>query len=184
MRAFFALILLALLGLVLQSSLGRLVPARLGPDIGFLYVVGLGLVVTSMWGLFLAMAAGYAADLLGGALLGEHAVLFLLIFGITRLANLRMDLFRPFPLVIYVFVLSLFSVVLVGGIRVLIGEITPFALGFSKWIPIQALSNALVAWFVVVAVRGVATHLAEDSDTDLFLLEYRDVSRSREGLPR
>lgn len=98
-----ALVLAAgVFALVLQGGLAGVLPAALCPDLGLLVVVAIGLAwERSVPGLALAAALGYAADLLSGTLLGQHALLRLLAFWAARLASRKLNLRGAIPLAVF-----------------------------------------------------------------------------------
>jgi rod shape-determining protein MreD len=80
-----ALTALAVTTLVLQGAAAALMPPWLVPDLGLLLVVALAVAAGPGEGLLVAAGVGFGTDLLGGAPLGHHALLRLLVFGLARL---------------------------------------------------------------------------------------------------
>ncbi|MGH0032149.1 MAG: hypothetical protein ACQGVC_20355 [Myxococcota bacterium] len=89
-------IALASLGLVvpiLQGVVAGFLPRGFCPDFGLLLVVALGVAVRSTaGGLALVAWLGFVSDLLSGALLGQHALLLVLAYGVARVASTHVNL--------------------------------------------------------------------------------------------
>jgi len=83
--------------LVLRGALAGALPPSLQPDLVLVVVVALGLQLPGAIGLLVAAGLGCVADVLTGALLGQHALLFMVAFLITRLAGSQLDLRRAMP---------------------------------------------------------------------------------------
>jgi cell shape-determining protein MreD len=78
------------------------VPPPLCPDLGLLVVLSIGLRWRGLpLGLALASALGFAADLLSGSLLGQHALLRLVAFASAFLAGRQLNLKGSLPLVVF-----------------------------------------------------------------------------------
>jgi len=107
MKAALGLATAGLAALVLRGALAGSLPPSLQPDLVLLVVVVLGLQLPGAVGLLVAAGLGCVADVLTGALLGQHALLFLLGFAVTRLAGTHLDLRRALPGAILVAGLSL-----------------------------------------------------------------------------
>jgi rod shape-determining protein MreD len=106
MRPALALFAVGIAALLLRSVLSGVLPSGLGPDLGLVVVVALGLQLPGTTGLLLAAALGGVVDVLTGALLGQHAALFVMAFGLTRLAASQLDLGRGRPIFFLVAALS------------------------------------------------------------------------------
>lgn len=112
MRLGVALWSLAVIGLLLQGALATFVPAFLCPDFALVMVLSIGM----RWegfasGAILAALLGFATDLLSGALLGQHALVFLLVFATGQLAARQLNLRSALSLMT-----TGASVVLAGGL--------------------------------------------------------------------
>jgi len=93
---------LAFVALVVQTGVARVVPVPWCPDIGLLFVVGLGLALRrASTGLVLSALVGYLSDLLSGSLLGQHMLLRMAAFGAARIGSRRLNLRGPVPLAIF-----------------------------------------------------------------------------------
>lgn len=100
MRRPLTLVALGLVALLLQGGIATLVPRAFVPDLAFLVVVTCGLHLPGVRGLLVAAWLGYTADLLSGAPLGEHALLWVGLWGLTGVVNRRLDLRRIPPLMV------------------------------------------------------------------------------------
>ena len=77
-------------------------PPPFCPDLGLLVVLSIGLRWRGLpLGLALATALGFAADLLSGSLLGQHALLRLIAFASAFLAGRQLNLKGSLPLVVF-----------------------------------------------------------------------------------
>jgi len=106
MKPALALLAAGIGALLLRGVLSGVLPAGLCPDLGLVVVVGVGLQLPGTAGLLLATVLGGLVDVLTGALLGQHAMLFVMAFGVTRLAASQLDLRRGLPTFVLVAALS------------------------------------------------------------------------------
>jgi rod shape-determining protein MreD len=169
-----ALVALSFVALVVQAAATRVVAAEWCPDLGLLIVVALGLALRSpATGIVLAAAAGYLADLLSGALLGQHMLLRMLEFAVARVGSRRLNLRGAFPL-------ALFTAALGVGHGLAFWALAAFfALGAAPPLPpvgdfvVQALVNGLSAPFVAAGVGRLCQALGDEEGTRLMRLEPR-----------
>lgn len=152
---------IGVVALALQGAAARHLPGALCPDLGLLVVIAAGLSLTPATGLGISAILGWGADLLSGALLGQHALLRLAVFSVTRIVNRQLDLRRPLPLCICAAGLSAGSEVGVGGLSWLMGGAFPFTLPDARAIVIHALVTAVFALPVVRLVERVRGQLVE-----------------------
>ncbi len=160
MKPALAILLFGGVALVLRGVLAALLPAGLCPDLGLLVVIGLGLQLPGATGLLLAALLGYAADVLAGSLLGQHALLFVLFFAATRVVGAQLDLQRGAPLVILTA-----AITAVHGIGLV--SLSRFFADAASWptagqLGTQALVNAVVAPFVAAAIAAIAARLSDE----------------------
>ena len=106
MKPAFALALAGITALILRGALAGAIPQGFHPDLVLVVVVALGLLQPGATGLLIAAGLGCMADVLTGALLGQHALLFVVAFAITRLAGAQLDLRRAAPTAFLVAALS------------------------------------------------------------------------------
>jgi len=159
-RTVAALALLGAAALVMGGVLSGVLPVGWCPDLALVVVVGLGLRRPGPSGLLLAAGLGCLADVLTGALLGQHALLFSLAFVVTRLAGFQLDLSRPLPVGF-----------LVAGVSIVHGigsvALSRFFAGAATWpspgrLAGQAAVDALVAPLVLPLLTLVVQALGED----------------------
>lgn len=158
--------LLALGGAVLlaQGTLAAFAPGFWLPDLVFLYAVGLAIAVGGVEALVLAAALGYAADLFSGALLGQHALLLVLVCGATRIASLQLHLARSVPRVAFVAGLTVLYVLGHAALARLFVGASGLDWSFARQLAIQTGLNALLAPLVVAGVARVSGWLAPDDE--------------------
>jgi len=149
---------LALAGLWIVGSAAAWVPRGWLPDPSLLVAVALGLRVPGAPGLLTAWAVGWTADLLSAGPLGQHALLDMSAWLLTRAAARRVDLARSVVLVPFVVGLSAAHVVgewLLGGVP------EPGRAALAVAIP-HATANAAAA----LAVRRLFDALLGHVDSD------------------
>jgi len=81
----------------LQGTLAGLAPAPWLPDLVLLWAIGGAVAVPIGEALLVAATLGYAADVLSGALLGQHALLLVMACAATRGASVQLHLGRTAP---------------------------------------------------------------------------------------
>ncbi len=163
MRRTLALLVLGLAGISLQGALPAWVPAALVPDASLLATVAAALLLGPAEGLVLAFAFGLTADLLSGALLGQHALLRTLELPFIRVVSAQLDLRRGLPLATFVLGLgALDALGMLGLGRVFVG---PLPLGVAALGPVLAaiVATAVVAPLAVGIARAVVTKLDESA---------------------
>ncbi len=102
MKPVLAVLVLGVASLNLQSAVAAFLPAYTCPDFSLLIVIAIGLCWRSaVGGLLMSAGLGYAADALSGSMLGQHALLRVVTFALTRFADRRLNLTGTFPLVIF-----------------------------------------------------------------------------------
>ena len=160
--------LVALIGLifappVLQGALSPFLPAALRPDLSLLVVFGVALGWRNpATGLALVAAGGFVVDLLSGGLLGQRALLGVLIFGGARMLSLRVGLLGPFPKMLFAGLLTVAHAV---GLAALTSFFAPGSGGeLLRLAPLllQAVVNAFAAPILIPAVQGLVGWLGGD----------------------
>ncbi|MCL4685416.1 rod shape-determining protein MreD [Myxococcota bacterium] len=149
---------LALVGLWIVGSAATWLPRAWLPDVTLLVAVALGLRVPGALGLATAWAVGGTADLLSGGPLGQHALLDLGAWLLTRVGVHRVDLARGVVLVPFVATLSALQLLgqwALTGIPGLGREV------FAIAIP-QALVNAVVALAFQRLLEGLSGRVDPD----------------------
>ena len=106
MRRALLLFAAAIVVWIVQGTLATLLPVWLVPDLTLVATVAVAVSGPPLAGLFFAAGVGFGADVLSGALLGQHGLLRLLVFVAARLLGAQFDLRRGVPLAIFAAVLS------------------------------------------------------------------------------
>lgn len=163
MKTGLALLALGALAPMLQSALAPYLWAALCPDLGLLLVVAVGLSGRSVaGGLLFSVFVGFVADLLSGALLGQHALLRVLAFAAARGANVHVNLVGAGAKGIFVAVLTVLNGLAMGGITAFFSPGTGFAAIGIRELVLGALVNALAAPPVTSLVSRVLTRLDDE----------------------
>ncbi len=164
-----AILALGVLGLIVESALLNLLPARLVPDLGLLIpVVGI-LALPPVEGLLLAAALGLSAGMFSNALLGQHALIRIVEFVVIRVLNAQLDLKRALPLAVFAFAITIFDAAgLLGITRFFFAE-SSLPLRETGDLLIRAGVNGAVAPLLAGPLRRIVERFAE-----------RDARRSRE----
>ena len=165
MRRALALAGLAVAMLILQSVAAAVLPARFVPDLALLLAIAAGVSATPIEGMLLATGVGFGADLLSGALLGQHALLRLGAFLATRFVSGQFHL-KGLPLAACVFAVTVADSV---GTAVL-GWLFAGDPVLGLHAPLDLLSRALVNALFAPLVVGIL-------DTVLELLVEREARR-------
>ena len=151
--------------LAVQSGLATVLPPPWCPDLGLLAVIAIGLIREGVvTGFVLAVLLGYAADLGSGSLLGQHALLRLMLFSAARLASTQLNLAGSLALMAFTAVATL-----AYGIA-LIASSAFFGTTSGAWPSLgpfvaHGLVNALAAPLVAQLVVGLAAWSAGDEAT-------------------
>jgi rod shape-determining protein MreD len=158
-----ALLALGALAPMLQSALAPYLSAALCPDFGLLLVVAVGLSGRSVaGGLLFSVFVGFVADLLSGALLGQHALLRVLAFAAARGANVHVNLVGAGAKGIFVAVLTVLNGLAMGGITAFFSPGAGFAAIGIRELALGALVNALAAPPVTSLVSRLLTRLDDE----------------------
>jgi cell shape-determining protein MreD len=169
MRSMLAILALGVLGLIVESALLNLLPARWVPDLGLLIPVVAILALPPVEGLLLAAALGLSAGMFSNALLGQHALIRIVEFVVIRVVNAQLDLKRALPLAVFAFAITLFDTAgLLGITRFFFGE-SPIPLRETGDLLVHAGVNGAVAPMLAAPLRRIVERFAE-----------RDARRGRE----
>jgi rod shape-determining protein MreD len=160
---------------ILQGAAATFVPARFLPDIGLLLVLSLALTWRSTaGGLLLAAALGYVADLLSGSLIGQHALLRVLSFGVARIGSRHLSLRGPVPQAAFAAVLTAANAAGTVALTAFFGG-AGGGPALMSLLP-HALVNALFAPLVSAATETSLNLLGdEDAGRRLLQLEPRKL---------
>jgi rod shape-determining protein MreD len=152
---------LGVLGLIVQSALLNLLPARWVPDLGLLIPVVAILALPPTEGLLLAAALGISAGMFSNALLGQHALIRIVEFVVIRVLNAKLDLRRALPLAVFAFAITIFDAAGIMGItRLFYGEL-PFPIGETGNLLVRAGVNGVVAPMLSAPMRGIVERFTE-----------------------
>lgn len=158
-----ALLGLGIAAVLVQGVLNGFFPARLTPDLSLLVVVGIGL----HWrgaagGVVIATLLGFAADLMSGSLLGEHALLRLLEFGAARIASRHLNLRGLVPQAVFVVFLTAANALGIGLLNSFFTSRGGIDLVMLRNLFPHAFVNALFAPLFSRLVEHVATSMGDD----------------------
>ena len=175
MKPALGLLALGALAAMLQGAATAVVPARWFPDLGLLLVVAIALSWRSpVGGLLLAAVSGYAADLLSGSLLGQHALLRVLVYGAARLASRHLNLRSPLPQVTFVAGVSVANTLLLSALSAFFIAVPVAGSVAASALLIHAGINGVFAPFVSAGVARLVARLTdEDGGRRLLRLETR-----------
>ena len=148
--------------LILQGVLATVLPPRWCPDLLFLVVVATGLCAPIASGLLVAAALGYATDLLSSSLLGEHALLFAIVFAATRRGNRKLNLRGDLPRAIFVALLTVAYALGLSGLGWAFGRPPVLSLSLLPSLALHAAVNALATPFVSPVVIRLAGGVSDE----------------------
>jgi rod shape-determining protein MreD len=161
-----SLVLLAagVIALALESALLAHLPFALVPALSLLFPIAAALLLGPLPGLLVSAVLGFGADMLSGALLGQHALLRMLEFAVVRAAIGQFDLVRPLPFALFAFGVALADAAGSAAlIQFFLGSFEAEARGLGA-IALRALATAAAAPLVLALARRVATIGGGDGD--------------------
>jgi rod shape-determining protein MreD len=172
------LLLAGLLALVIQGALATIVSPPWCPDLALLVVLCIGLRWRGLAaGLWLAALLGFAADLLSGSLMGQHALLRVLAFVSAFFASRQLNLKGSLPLVIFSAAVTVgYGIALVAVSTFFVGR-APVSLGGLTDLLVHGSVNGLAVPFVYSFVTRVSIWAGED-DTNSRTLHFDSHSRT------
>ena len=175
MTAFLVLLAVGLTMTIAQGAFAFVVPPPWCPDLSLLVVIAVGLYWRGLRsGLLLAVALGFAVDLLSGPLLGTHALVRLFIFIAAWLGSRQLNLRGAVALSVFAAGASLVDVF--ASIS-LTGFFTAVSFPAGAWLRdavIHAGVNALCAGPVAVFVAALLARLDGESSSRRGLLLGRE----------
>lgn len=160
---------------MLQSALVLYLPTALCPDLGLLLVVAVGLCGRSVaGGLSFSALVGFVADLLSGALLGQHVLLRVLAYAAARSASAHVNLIGAGSKAVVVAFLTVMNGLAMGALTAFFSPGAGLAwIGFGE-LALAALVNALAAAPLTSLVAAVLNRFGdEDGNRRLLRLEPR-----------
>jgi rod shape-determining protein MreD len=144
------------LALALESALLAQFPFAVVPALSLLFAIAAALLLSPLAGLLVSAALGFGADMLSGALLGQHAFLRLVEFAVVRAAIGQFDLVRPLPFASFALGVALADAAGSAAlIRFFLGAFEPDARGLAL-VALRALATAAAAPLVLALARRVA----------------------------
>ena len=164
MREALVLFAAGVVGLALESGLLAQLPFAAVPALSLLFPIAAALLLGPASGLVVSAALGFGADMLSGALLGQHAFLRLVEFVLVRAATGQFDLERPFPFALFAGAVALVDA---AGSAALIHfflgafAVDPQALGA---VALRALATAAAAPLVLSFARRVVAWGSGDAE--------------------
>lgn len=165
MRETLVLFAAGVVGLALESALLAQLPFVTVPALSLLFPIAAALLLGPASGLVVSAALGFGADMLSGALLGQHAFLRLIEFVLVRTAVGQFDLARPLPFALFAFAVALADAAGSAAlIQFFLGSFgaDPRALGL---VALRALTTAAAAPLVLGLARRVAAWGSGDAET-------------------
>ena len=174
MRGVLGCLLLVLCVPMLQGALGPYLPRLIRPDLALLVLIGLSLSWrSSVTGLLLVAACGFGVDLFSGGLLGQHALLGVLVFAAARLLSLHVNLLGTPAQMLFVAVLTAVHALGLAALASFFTPAAPVLVGFGELVP-RALANAVLAPIVSTGVTWLVAWMSgEESDRRTLRLEPR-----------
>jgi rod shape-determining protein MreD len=168
-----AWLLLGVVAIAACGALTDLLPARVVPDLSLLAAFAAALVLGPAEALVLAAGFGLAADMLSGALVGQHA--FARVFEVVALRAVagQLELRRPAPQMAAVFVLEIADALLLAGTSALFLERFPLDARVAFDAAVRALVSAGLAPLVARAARALQEAVGEGENRREMRLETR-----------
>ncbi|MCH2170668.1 hypothetical protein MK489_07775 [Myxococcota bacterium] len=163
MKPFVGILVFGALLATVQGVLGNHLPQAFCPDLGMLLVLALGLIWRSAAaGLLLAVLLGYLSDFLSGSLMGQLALLRILVFGAARAVSRQLSLLGSLPLALFSIVITAVHGVALLLLTGLFSLEVPFET--PEWMALfpQMVLNAIFVTPMVAAVRFIAAKLGDD----------------------
>ncbi|HME73932.1 MAG TPA: rod shape-determining protein MreD [Myxococcota bacterium] len=162
MIAVLGLFVLGLIAMVAEGAATTFLPSALLPDLPLLLVIGMALNLGGARALLVSAALGYAADILSGAPLGQHALLHVLAFGAASAANRSLELRTALAQATLAGVLTLLNGLLLSLIGSFLGGTLVVDFRFALQLASQAVLSCVCAPLVCALVEAVASRTREE----------------------
>jgi len=164
MREALVLFAAGVVALALESALLAHLPFAAVPALSLLFPIAAALLLGPAAGLVVSAGLGFGADMLSGALLGQHAFLRLSEFVLVRAATGQFDLVRPLPFALFAFAIALADAAGSAAlIQFFLGAFQPEARGLAL-VALRALTTAAAAPAVLALARRIAAWGSGDGD--------------------
>lgn len=162
MIAVLGLFVLGLVAMVAEGAATSFLPPALCPDLPLLLVIGMALNLGSARALLASAALGYAADILSGAPLGQHALLHVVVFAAASAANRSLELRTPLAQASLAGVLTLLNGLLLSLVASFLGATLVLDFRFALQLAAQALLSCVFGPLVCALVEAVASRTREE----------------------
>ncbi len=145
---------------MLEGALAPFLPAAFRPDLPLLVVFALSLAWrNTATGVVLAAICGFVVDLFSGALLGQHALLSVLVFAAARASSVHVSMIGVVPQMVFASALTVVHAIGVVGLTTLFTPGADFALLRPESVLPRVAVNAIAApgvnWVVSALVAWV-----------------------------
>ena len=148
---------------MIQSALATFVPPPYCPDLGLLVVIAIGLRWRGLTaGLLLAALLGFAADIMSGTLMGQHALLRMIAFASAFYAGRQLNLKGSIPLALFAGGVSLaYGALLFGLSNFFVGARVPVMSVLGGLLQ-HAVINGVISLQVMALVDRIAMMAGDD----------------------
>ena len=162
--------------LMLEGAIARVIPVRFVPDFGLLLVLAFALSVRNpSTGVLLSAYLGFVVDVFSGALLGQHVLLLIVMFGVARFSGSRLNLRGPLPQSLFVAVLAVFQSGALWALTAFF--VAPSSVGLVR--PTDVVLYALITGLVAPFVSEGVARLMAGMDHDEGSKHLMDLSPPR-----
>lgn len=163
MKQGLVLLVIGTVVLMLEGAIARVIPVRFVPDLGLLLVLAFALSVRNPGtGVLLSAYLGFVTDVFSGALLGQHVLLLIVMFGIARFSGSRLNLRGPLPQSLFVAALAVFQSGALWALTAFFVAPPSVALVHPTDVLPYALITGLVAPFVSEGVARLVAGMDDD----------------------
>jgi rod shape-determining protein MreD len=156
------LLVLGLLAMLAEGAATSFVPSGLCPDLPLLLVIGLALNLGGARALLVGAVLGYAADVLSGAPLGQHALLYVVAFGAASAANRSLELRTALAQATLAGVLTLLNGLLISFLGSFLGGSLVVDFHLALQLAVQAALSFVFAPLVCALVEAVKSRTGEE----------------------
>jgi rod shape-determining protein MreD len=156
------LLVLGFLAMLAEGTATSFVPSGLCPDLPLLLVIGMALNLGGARALLVGAVLGYAADILSGALLGQHALLYVVAFGAASAANRSLELRTALAQATLAGVLTLLNGLLLSFLGSFLGGTLVVDFHLALQLALQAALSFVFAPLVCALVERVASRTGEE----------------------
>jgi len=156
MRLVIAVLVIAFGMPMLEGALAPFLPAAFRPDLPLLVLLALALTWrNTASGLVLAAACGFVVDLFSGALLGQNALLSVLVFAAARMLSVHVSMIGALPQMVFAAALTAVHAIGVVGLTTFFTPGADLSMLRPGVVLPRVVMNALVAPVVASVVTGL-----------------------------